>query len=47
MSLREKYTLAYRLIRYYGDFETFHSMCRSYDISREIRKLAYMSYINS
>lgn len=47
MTIKAQYKLAYRMLRYYGDFETFNSLCLSYGITREIRKLAFVSYMNS
>lgn len=44
MSIKDQYKLAYRLVRYYGDFATFNTMCLSYGIDRPIRELAYTSY---
>lgn len=44
MTTRVQYKLAYRLIRYCGDFETFNTLCSSYGIEREIRVQATESY---
>jgi len=47
MTTKQKYILAYRLLRYYGDWATFHSMCFSYEIEWSIRELAYISYMQN
>jgi hypothetical protein len=47
MSIKEQYKTAYRLIRYCGDFATFHTLCYSYGIDRPIRNSAFVSYYHS
>lgn len=47
MTSKEQYILAYRLLRYCGDFETFNTLCYSYGINQKMRELAYQSYMNS
>jgi hypothetical protein len=47
MTTKQKYIIAYRLLRYCGDFQTFNTLCFSYEVNKAIRERAFESYMNS